>query len=58
LTRGQIRLYNPAGVTSMIYGLDSTGAASDCPPAGVPYHYKMAWSGTDQNPYTAILPYP
>ena len=58
LTRGQIRLYNPAGVTSMIYGLDSTGAASGCPPAGVPYHYKMAWSGTDQNPYTAILPYP
>lgn len=58
LTGGQIQLHNPAGTTSMIYGLDSTGAATGCPLAGTPYFYKLAWSGTGQNPYTAILPYP
>ena len=58
LTSGQIQLYNPIGVTSMIYGLDSTGAADGCPAAGVPYYYKLAWAGQGQNPYTTVLPYP
>ena len=58
LTSGQIQLYNPSGITSMIYGLDSTGSASACPAAGTPYYYKLAWTGTGQNPFTAVLPYP
>ena len=58
LTSGQIQLYNPAGMTSMIYGLDSTGTATGCPTGGTPYYYKLSWSGSGQNPYTVVLPYP
>lgn len=58
LSSGQVQLYNPSGMTSLIYGLDSTGAATGCPPAGAPYYYKLAWTGAEQNPYTKVLPYP
>lgn len=57
-TAGQIMLNNPSGMTSMTYGLDSTGAATGCPVAGRPYYYKLAWTGTGQDPVMAILPYP
>ncbi|HVS97815.1 MAG TPA: hypothetical protein VHE54_15075 [Puia sp.] len=58
LTGGRLHLYNPAGTTSVTYGLDSTGAATGCPAAGIPYYYKLSWTGIDENPYTAVLPYP
>ena len=58
LTSGKIQLYNPVGITSMIYGLDSTGVATGCPDGGSPYYYKLAWTGSGQNPYTMVLPYP
>jgi hypothetical protein len=58
LTTGKIQVSNPAGVTNVAYGLDSTGAATGCPAAGTPYYYKLAWSGAGQNPYNTLLPYP
>jgi hypothetical protein len=57
-TSGQIQLYNPVGMTNMTYGLDSTGVPTSCPLTGVPYYYKLSWTGSGQNPYTRVLPYP
>jgi hypothetical protein len=58
LSSGQTQLYNPVGMTSMVYGLDSAGAATGCPVGGTPFYYKLAWTGSGQNPYTTLLPYP
>ena len=58
LSGGQIRLYNPAGFTTVTYGLTGSGAPSTgCPAADSLYHMQVFWSGTEGNPFSALLPY-
>lgn len=57
LTGGQETLTNPSGSTTLSFGLDSTGKTASCPLAGNPFYYQLVWTGTDENPFTAVLPY-
>jgi hypothetical protein len=57
MTGGQATLSNPSGMTTVTFGLDSTGKATGCPLAGSHYYYKLDWTGMGENPYSALLPY-
>ncbi|HEY4112120.1 hypothetical protein [Puia sp.] len=57
LTGGQATMTNPAGTTTLIFGLDSTGKATGCPVNGNHYYYNLSWTGESENPYSAILSY-
>jgi hypothetical protein len=56
-TAGQATMTNPIGVTTLNFGLDTTGKATGCPVNGGHFYYKLAWTGDGENPYTAVLPY-
>ena len=58
VTGGQTQLTNPSGVTIMLFGLNSSGTATGCPSSGSPYYYHLSWTGTGENPYSAVRPYP
>lgn len=58
LSGGQIQLTNPVGLTSVTYGLNSAGtAATGCPGTDSTYYMQVTWTGTDENPYSVLLPY-
>jgi hypothetical protein len=57
LTGGQELLNNPVGVTTLSFGLDSTGAAMGCPAPGSSYYFGLSWTGTGENNYSIYLPY-
>jgi len=57
LTGGQETLANPSGSSTFTFGLDSTGKTASCPLAGNPFYYQLTWTGTGENPFTALLPY-
>lgn len=57
LTGGQETLANPSGSSTLSFGLDTTGKAASCPLAGNPFYYQLIWTGTGENPFTALLPY-
>lgn len=56
-TGGQATMTNPIGVTTLSFGLDSTGKATGCPVSGTPFYYNLNWTGEGESPYTALLPY-
>lgn len=58
VTGGQIQLVNPSGVTAIVYGLNSSGAATGCPSSGSYYYYQLNWTGSGESPYSAVRPYP
>jgi hypothetical protein len=57
LIGGQAELTNAAGMTTITFGLDASGAASGCPVAGAFYYFKLVWAGNAGKTYTFILPY-
>jgi hypothetical protein len=57
LVSGQAELINAAGMTTITFGLDNTGAASGCPVVGAYYYFKLVWAGAGGKTYTFILPY-
>jgi len=58
VTAGQTQLTNPAGVTTMLFGLDSSGTDTGCPSGGASFFYKLNWTGSGENPYSAVRAYP
>jgi outer membrane murein-binding lipoprotein Lpp len=57
LISGQAQLTNAAGMTTITFGLDATGAATGCPVVGAYYYFKLVWAGNGGKVYTFILPY-
>lgn len=57
MTGGQATINNPIGITALTFGLDSSGRTAGCPVTGSHYYFKLAWTGTGENPYSAFLPY-
>jgi hypothetical protein len=57
LISGQVQLTNAAGMTTITFGLDSTGIATGCPVIGAYYYFKLVWAGNAGKTYTFILPY-
>lgn len=57
MTGGQATLSNPSGVSTLSFGLDSTGNPAGCPLTGKPFYYKLAWTLTGETPYSTLLPY-
>ena len=57
LISGQAELINAAGMTTITFGLDATGAASGCPAPLAYYYFKLVWAGNGGKVYTFILPY-
>jgi hypothetical protein len=58
LSGGQMRLSNPAGFTTVTYGLKGSGApATGCPVSDSAYYMHVLWTGTAGNPYSALLLY-
>jgi hypothetical protein len=57
LTGGASTLSNPLGATTLNFGLDSTGKSTGCPVSGNPFYFQMAWTGTGETPFSALLPY-
>ena len=58
LTGGQIRLTNPSGVTTVLFGLNSSGTSGGCPSSGSSYYYQLNWTGSDESPYSSVRSYP
>jgi hypothetical protein len=58
MTGGEVALKNSAGVTTITYGLDNTGASTGCPVSGATYYFQLAWTAAaNGKTYTFILPY-
>lgn len=57
LTGGQVTMTNPIGISTLTFGLDSTGKPSGCPVTGGHYFYKLSWTGDGEAPYSAFLAY-
>jgi hypothetical protein len=59
MTAGQVALSNSGGVTTITYGLNSTGgAATSCPVNGAFYYFELSWAAAvSGKTYTVILPY-
>ena len=58
ISAGQTHVINPAGVTTMNFGLNAAGSASGCPVTGSYYYFKFGWTGSGASPYGSIRPYP
>ena len=58
ISSGHLAVTNPAGVTTMTYGLNSGGTATGCPASGSYYYFQTSWAGSDSDPYSAVRPYP
>lgn len=58
VTKGQIHLTNPSGVTTMIFGLNASGTATGCPTSGSSYHYQLQSTGEGEANYSAVRAYP
>jgi hypothetical protein len=57
LTSGSHVVTNAAGVLTLTYGLNATGAATGCPVVGSTYYFQLVWAGAGGKTYTFILPY-
>ena len=57
LTSGQITHYKLAATIVATFGLDSAGNPTTCPGPGVPYYFKIVWTGANGVVRTFILPY-
>jgi hypothetical protein len=58
VSQGTYVLTNAAGVTTVVFGLTSTGqGANSCPVAGSFYYLRLQWVGVHSNAYSIILPY-
>ncbi len=57
LVSGQMELTNAAGMTTISFGLNATGAATGCPVQGSTYYFELVWAGNGGKSYTFILPY-
>ena len=58
LSEGRYVLTNAAGVTTVTFGLTSTGqVANSCPVAGSFYYLQLQWEGVRSNAYSVLLPY-
>jgi hypothetical protein len=59
MTSGEVALTNAGGVTTITYGLTSTGAAATgCPVGSSTYYFQLSWSSAASGKtYTVILPY-
>jgi hypothetical protein len=57
LTGGQATLNNPSGISTVTFGLDSTGKATSCPLSGNHFYYQLSWTGDGENPYSGVIRY-
>jgi hypothetical protein len=58
MTAGEVALTNTAGVTTVTYGLNASGAASSCPVGNGTYYFELSFTpAANGKTYTFILPY-
>jgi hypothetical protein len=58
MTAGVVALTNAAGVTTVTYGLNASGAATSCPVGDGTYYFQLSWTAAASGKtYTFILPY-
>jgi len=58
MTAGEVAFTNAAGITTITYGLNATGASTGCPVNGGTYYFQLSWTAASSGKtYTFILPY-
>ncbi len=57
ITGGTETMTNPIGLSTLTFGLDTTGKPAGCPVNGGHFYYGLSWTGDGESPYSGVVPY-